>query len=112
MFPSLSTSQSSTPGWRLKIRGRPFIGTECLAAIVLELTPEICMNGRSGGLPRERKIADASAIFPFSKSTSMVTVPFVALTAELLICSNLFSAFIALEAQSGQSISWIGQHIL
>ena len=102
-------SQSSTPGCLLKIRASPFTGTECRLAIALEFTPEICMYGRLGGLPSERNIADASARFPFSKSTSMVTVPSVADTSELLTCPNRFNAFIAFDAQSGQSMSWIGQ---
>ena len=105
MLPSLSTSHSSTPGWRLKIRGNAFIGTECLAAIALDLTPAICINGTFGGLPSERKTADASERLPFSKSTSIVTVPSVALTSEVLTCPRRFSALIALAAQCGQSMS-------
>ena len=93
------------PGWRLKIRGSAFTGTECLAAIALDLTPEICMNGTFGGFPSDRNTADASERFPFSKSKSTVTVPSVALTSDVLTCPRRFRALIASAAQCGQSIS-------
>ena len=98
-FPSLSTSQSKTPGCRLNILGNALIGTECLVAIELDFTPEICINGKSGGFPRERRTADASAMLPFSKSISIVTVPSVALTSDVLTCPNLLRALIASDAQ-------------
>ena len=98
-------SQSRTPGWRLKILGKTLTVTEFLCAIALEFTPEICINGMSGGFPKDFKTEDASERLPFSKSTSMVTVPSVALTNELFTCSSLLSAFIASDAQCGQSIS-------
>ncbi|CAI8172456.1 MAG: Uncharacterised protein [Methanobacteriota archaeon] len=63
----------------------------------------------SGPLPKERKTPEISAIDPLLKSTVTFTVASVALTFDFSTCASLSIAFIAFEAQSGQSISSIGQ---